>query len=181
MKNALRLFIVTICVFAFAAPAMAQSGNQPPLPVTVTNTPANPVPVVGTLNGTVTLTNSPTVKIDPSANTVVVAPVPGAVVLNTGVIDISAGGYPSYGPFNVANYSEIRIIATNYSDSDGNYSFYPSIMIGGLALPLDDEGGVTLSPGEQFSRVYRVFGSSIKILVGGNGSNRHGVIAVLAK
>jgi hypothetical protein len=182
MKNVPQLFIVTVVLlFASTAPAMAQHGNQPPMPVTVTNTPANPVPVVGTLNGTVTLTNSPTVKIDSTANTVVVASAHTAMLLNTGAVDIAEGGYPIRGPVNVANYSKVRIIAVNYNNSDGNFSVYPTILVGNLWLPLDDEGWVTLAPGQGFSRVYEVLGDNVQVVVSGNGSNRNGVITVFAK
>ena len=182
MKNSSHLFIVTaFLLVVLSAPALAQQENRPPMPVTVTNTPANPVPVVGTLNGIVTLTNSPTIKIDPTANTVVVASAQTDMLLNTGIVDISEGGYPIRGPFNVAKYSKVRIVATNSSDSDGSYSVYPSILVGNLWLPLDDEGAVTLAPGQVFSRVYEVFGNNVQVVVGGNGGNRNGVIAVFAK
>ena len=165
----------------------AQTDNTvgPTKPVVITNTPTNPVPVIGTITGNVTgdvnVKNTPTVKIDPTANTVVFASKPSLTLLNTGLIDVSTGGYPSYGPFDVSKSSKIRVIATNSNNSDGSFQIMVVVDDPAVFLPLDESGFVTLQPGQIFSRVYDVPGPSVKIIVGGNGSKRNGVIAVFAQ
>ena len=175
-------------------------GNEPAgptKPVVVVNTPANPVPVTGTITGNVTITNTPTVgaqqsglwnvgilgtptvKIDPNNNSVVVAPKSTQLLLNTGFYDVSAGGYPALGPFNVGQFSKIRVAALNLSTSDGSFNIIASAVLpGGTILSLDGANFVTLQPGQTFTRVYEVPGQTIQINVQGNGPNRNGAIAV---
>ena len=162
----------------------AQSGDLvgPPRPVAVINTPANPIPVTGTVTGSITgnvsITNVPTVKIDSAANAVVVAPRATQQILNTGMIELNLGGYPSHGPFNVSGYSKVRVMAVNSSTSDGPYYVIPVVrMPGGVSMNLEEDV-VILQPGDWFSRVYEVPGENLVIAVAGNGPNRRGMIVV---
>jgi len=166
-------------------------GNEPAgptKPVVVVNTPANPVPVTGTITGGVNITNTPTVNAQQSGlwnvgilgtPTVTVAPKLTQLLLNTGVYDVSAGGYPALGPFNVGQFSKIRVMAINLSTSDGSFNIIVSAVLpGGTILSLDGANFVTLQPGQTFTRVYEVPGQTIQINVQGNGPNRNGAIAM---
>ena len=194
----LTTIVVTLFLLCSAAHvARAQQGEPagPTKPVVVVNTPAQPVPVTGTITGNVTvgntlnvnaqqsgpwsvgITGTPTVRIDPLNNTVVTAARPTVQLLDTGVYSINTGGYPRLGPFNVGQFSKIRVMAQNNSDSDGYFIIYVSTSLsGGQYISL--EPAIRLEPGEQMSRSYDVPGQQVYINVGGNGPNRNGVIAL---
>jgi hypothetical protein len=179
-------FFVAIFIFNFSLThtAYGQEPAGPTKPVLIVNTPAQPVPVSGIISGNVTLsgtsnvnvTNTPTVRIDPGSNAVVVAPHLTQLLLNTGIYDLSVGGFPPLAPINVASYSKIRVFARNDIDSDGYFSMTVGIRLPtGLFISLDS---VSLDPGDSFNRVYEVPGQTIQILVGGNGPKRNALFAV---
>jgi hypothetical protein len=101
--------------------------------VTVVNTTANPVPVIGTVTTTGTSTVSGTVNaaqsgpwtvgIDPSNNTVKVEP--GASLhFNPGFNVIGASGAQlDFGPFDLSNMSTLRIIARAFNNNNGDIKF----------------------------------------------------------
>jgi hypothetical protein len=194
-KSALVMGVLTL---TFQLAARAQEPVGPVKPVVVVNTPSQPVPVTGTITGVVTLgntpnvniantpnvsiVNTPTVRIDPGSNAVVVAPRSTQLLLNTGVYDVSQGGYPATAPIDVSSFSRIRVVAFNQSDSDGPFSIFVSVRLpGGLVVSLDGANFGSLQPGQVFNRVYEVPGQSIQVNVGGNGPNRNGGIAVFGQ
>lgn len=200
IKNSLFAFGgigLLICTITLATNTRIQGQEPvgPTKPVLVVNTPGQPVPVTGTITGIVTLgntpsvnvvntpgvnvINTPTVKIDPTGNVVAVASRPTQLIANTGIYDVSAGGYPAIGPFDVASFSKIRVVVFNQNNSDGPFIVFVSVRLpGGLIFSLDGTNFATLQPGQSFSRVYEVPGQFVQVNVGGNGPNRNGAIAV---
>jgi hypothetical protein len=184
-----------VITLTFQFSVHGQEPVGPTKPVVVVNTPSQPVPVTGTITGVVTLgdtpnvnvvntpnvnlINTPTVRIDPSSNSVVVAPRPTQLIYNTGVYDVSLGGYPTSPPLDVAQFSKIRVVAFNQSISDGPFNIIVSARLSGsLIFSLDGSDFATLQPGQTFTRVYDIPGQIVQINVQGNGPNRMGAIAV---
>ena len=140
---ALLLCVITLTL-QFAVKGQEPAG--PTKPVVVVNTPSQPVPVTGTVTGVVTLgntpdvnvvntpnvnlINTPTVRIDPTGNSVVLAPRLTQMILNTGVYDVSTGGYPATQPLDVSSFSKIRVVAFNRTDSDGPFIIFVSVRLG---------------------------------------------------
>lgn len=149
----------------------------PPKPVTIINTTANPVPVVGTISGSVTgsvsITNSPTVKIDPGYNKVEIESGTTGLLLNTGIYDISATGFAPLGPFDVSKLSKVRVMVRNRPDSDRSFQV---AIVDENNVQLDEQGFVELQPGQALSRVYEVPGRTIRLLFGGYPNTKAQVI-----
>jgi hypothetical protein len=97
-------------------------------PVVVVNTPANPVPVSGQISignmpavdarqsGTwnVGINGTPTVKIDPTSNTIQVAPRGTKLVFDSGLLVYSEDGSSlRFGPIDVSAFSKIRLGVSN--------------------------------------------------------------------
>jgi len=190
MTNIRKLLFTTgqitlmLCAITLASisTVIGQEPIGPPKPVIVANAPNQPVPVTGIISGVVTLGNTPTVRIDPTSNSVVVAPRSTQLILNTGVYDVSQGGYPATAPIDVSSFSRVRVVAHNQSDSDGPFLIFVSVKLpNGYYFSLDGQSSVTLQPGQSFSRVYDVPGQIINVNVGGNGPNRNGAIAVFGQ
>lgn len=187
-RNLVMAAAVTIAWLVGTVGINAQAGDPavPPKPVTVINTTANPVPVVGTITGSVTgsvsITNSPTVridtnnntvKIDPSYNKVEIEPGTTGVLLNTGIYDISATSFTPLGPFDVSRLSKIRVIVRNRPDSDRSFEV---AIVDENNVQLDEGGFVELQPGQTLSRVYEVPGRAIRLLFGGYPNTKAQVI-----
>ena len=169
---------------------MAQSGDEPigpPKPVVVTNTPANPVPVAGTVtgnvsvSGNVSVTNSPTVKLDSMANTVRVEPGSTEIPFFLNDHDFSVDLIPGLGPIDVSKYKQIRVSFFLYPSSEGDLSFtvYTALPDGSL-LELDHvDGGV--NPGDRYTKVLDVPGRSIRIFFGATPGKRIGRLAIFGR
>ena len=194
MKTCTR--ILTLSMLAIFGPLIATAQSDEPIgptkPVVVVNTPANPVPVSGQINignmpavdarqsgpWNVGILGTPTVKLDPTANLVTVTGKLTQSIAGTGEFDVSTGGYPGIGPFNVAGYARVRIVAYNRSDSAGMFYIIPEVLAGGIRMNLDEAGWIPLAPGKVFSRTYDVPGTTLYVGVAGNGTGRVGAIAV---
>jgi hypothetical protein len=91
-----------------AGRAVAQS--MKPLLVQVVNDSTTPVPVVGTVSGSVTgavsINGTPTVKIDPTGNAVTVSSSKPAVLLNTGNFTLSG---PTFLQVDVSSHAKVRV------------------------------------------------------------------------
>jgi hypothetical protein len=191
MKTSIRrrLLVPTIVMVA-AAGTMAQSGDEPigpPKPVVVVNTPANPVPVTGTVTGNVSIsgnvnvTNSPTVKIDSTANTVKVDGGTTDVLLYLNDHDFSADLLTGIGPIDVSKYKQVRVSFVLLGSSEGDLGFHVGSVLpdGGFLGLLEDD--VTLDPGHRYSRVFDVPGKNIKILFGATPGKRIGRLAIFGR
>jgi hypothetical protein len=111
--------------------------------VTVVNTPANPVPVIGTVTTTGTSTVSGTVSaaqsgpwavgIDPNNNLVSLAP-GVSFFYNTDYLGISASATIDLGPFDLSDVSKLRIIARAFNNNGGPINF--KVLAWGLSQSL---------------------------------------------
>ena len=113
--------------------------------VTVVNTPANPVPVIGTVTTTGTSTVSGTVNaaqsgpwavgIDPNHNLVSLAP-DVSFFYNTDYLIINTSATIDLGPFDLSDVSKLRIIARAFNNDGGSVNF--KVLAWGLSqsLPL---------------------------------------------
>jgi hypothetical protein len=183
-KNSLVAFgglSLLIGAIAFVTPRSTQGQGGDPVgptkPVEVVNTPTVNAQQSGAWN--VGITGTPTIRIDPNSNGVTVAPRRTTLLLNTGIYDPSVGGFPTQGPIAVGQYSKIRILAENFSDSAGDILIRPRVTLtGGVSFFLEEEAFVRLEPGEKFSRVYEVPGETLHIDVAGNSLSLRASVAV---
>lgn len=192
MKNSSRVKFLTAGILLIgAAGAMGQTSDEPigpPKPVVVVNTPANPVPVAGTVtgnvnvSGNVSVTNSPTVKIDSTANTVRVDQGTTDVLLYINDHDFGTNLSP-IGPIDVSKYKQIRVSFILFGSSEG----YLNMIVGSVMpdgngfLALDDLHSGSFDPGERYNRVFDVPGKHISILFGATPGKRIGRLAIFGR
>ena len=110
--NSLRTLVITCGMFlvglALQNTAQAQGGGGTrELPVVVTNTTANPVPVAGGL----AITNTPTVKLDPNENAVRIARTATMQILSETFSSASGGTTPEW-MIDTAEFETIRVCAS---------------------------------------------------------------------
>ena len=132
-KKALRGTVLIVAIVALTlvsgSPVLAAQDKD----VIVVNTPAQPVPVTGTVavtgattvSGTVNAAQSGpwTVGIDPAHNLVSLAP-GGSLFHNPGFTIIGAAPASiDLGPFDLSNLSKLRIIARAFNNNDGDIKF----------------------------------------------------------
>ena len=120
---------VVALTFVFRSPVLAAQDKD----VIVVNTPAEPVPVTGTVavtgattvSGTVNAGQSGpwTVGIDPAQNLVSLAPAE-TLYYNPGFNIIGGSGSQlDFGPFDLSNISKLRIIARAFNNNGGDIKF----------------------------------------------------------
>jgi hypothetical protein len=124
---------VLLTLFASAS-AHAQKAAATPAPappplwnVTVVNTPSEPLPIAGTVTGTVDITNTlevnvantPTVRIDPSTS-VPVAPAGTRKVFDSELVSFvdDNNGPLTFGPIDISKYSKIRLCVSHLGPTD---------------------------------------------------------------
>ena len=192
MKNSIRVQLAAAAIiFIGAAGAMAQTGAEPigpPKPIVVVNTPANPVPVTGTVtgnvnvSGNVSVTNSPTVKIDATANTVKIDQGTTDTLLYIDDHDFNTDLSP-IGPIDVSKYKQIRVSFILFGSSEGSLNMIVgSVMPDGKGfLGLDDTHAGSFDPGERYSRVFDVPGKHIMVLFGATPGKRLGRLAIFGR
>lgn len=192
MKNSIRVqLLAAAIVLTGTAATMAQSSDDPigpPKPVVVANTPANPVPVAGTVTGNVSVTgnvnvaNSPTVKIDSTANTVKVEPGLTDTLLYINDHDFNTDLSP-IGPIDVSKYKQIRVSFILFGSSEGSLNMIVgSVMPDGKGfLGLDDTHAGSFDPGDRYSRVFDVPGKHIMVLFGATPGKRLGRLAIFGR
>lgn len=190
MKNWIQFYLIFAAILLGGSiAASAQSGEPigPPKPVIVVNSPENPVPVVGTVNGnvsvngSVSITNSPTVKIDSTANTVKVDSGSNEQLLYLNDYDFSGDLLTGIGPIDVSKYKQIRVSAVLYGSSEGYLNFIVgSVLPDGGFLGLDEKD-ISLDPGDRYVRVFDVPGRSVKILLGATPGKRIGRVAIFGR
>ena len=192
MKTSIRRrLLVPAIVMVAATGTMAQTGGEPvgpPKPMVVVNTPANPVPVTGTVTGNVSVsgnvnvTNSPTVKIDPSANTVKVEEGSTDTLLYINDHDFNTDLSP-IGPIDVSKYKQIRVSFILFASSEGSLNMIVgSVMPDGKGfLGLDDTHAGSFDPGDRYSRVFDVPGKHIMVLFGATPGKRLGRLAIFGR
>jgi|GEM_PF-3762667 len=142
VKSNLKSLSLTATMFGFAVlgsnqAMLAQSGEPagPTKPVVVVNPPSQPVPVTGTVTGNVSITSiptvdarqsgqwnvgingTPTVRIDPNANTVQFAPRGTSLVFDSGVQRIAsdADRFVRFENINVAPYTSVRVFVVRFA------------------------------------------------------------------
>jgi len=177
-------FLITaLCILPFASYAQ-DNGVGPTKPVIVVNPASQPVPVTGTISGSVNIANTPTVnaqqsglwnvgivgtptvKLDPSSNTVQFAPRSTTVLF-----DSNRQSFPAdfdrrqqFGPINIAAYSNVRVLVAQFGGtglSNIPIQVFVSTKVLSGTLPLDvfDVTGTT-------SKVYEVAGTELTITLG---------------
>jgi hypothetical protein len=152
------------------------------------NTPANPVPVTGTVTGNlsvtgnVNVTNSPTVKIDSTANSVKVDPGSTDVLLYLNDHDFGTDLSP-IGPIDVSKYKQIRVSFILFGSSEGSLNvIVGSVLPDGTGfLGLDELHDGGFAPGERYSRVFDVPGKHISVLFGATPGKRIGRLAIFGR
>jgi hypothetical protein len=159
-----------------------QNGEAGPTkPVIVVNPASQPVPVTGTINGSVNITNTPTVnaqqtgpwnvgivgiptvKLDSSNNTVQIAPRGTSVLFdsNRQSFPADADRIQHLGPINIAAYSKIRILVQTFGGSglsNNPIGVVPSTKV--LSGTLAFDSFTALSP---TSQVYEAIGTELNI------------------
>jgi hypothetical protein len=145
--------------------------------VIVVNTPAQPVPVTGTVNAA---QSGPwTVGIDPANNLVSLAP-GGSLFYNPGFAVIGAAPASiDLGPFDLSDLSKLRIIARAFNNNGGDIKFtvfaWDPATSTSLRIPLDE---FSLNE-ESLSRVYDAAPPTVVVRVtkvSGTAANYHVVV-----
>jgi hypothetical protein len=177
------LLASALCILPSAS--YAQKDEVGPIkPVIVVNPPSQPVPVTGTISGSVNIANTPTVsakqsglwnvgivgtptvKLDPNNNTVQFAPRGTAVLFdsNRQLFPADFDRRQQFGPINIAAYSNVRVLVAQFGGS--GLSGTPiqvfvstKVLSGTLSLDVFDVTGTT-------SKVYEVAGTELTITLG---------------
>jgi hypothetical protein len=193
MRRIKKALIDTIVIVAIAALTLV-SGNSvvaapPDKDVIVVNTPAQPVPVSGTVavtgattvSGTVNAAQSGpwTVGIDSAHNLVSLAP-GGSLFHNPGFTTIGAApASVDLGPFDLSDLSKLRIIARAFNNNGGDIKFtvfaWDPDTSTAFRIPLDE---FSLNE-ESLSRVYEAPPPTVVVRVtkmSGDGANYHLVV-----
>ena len=187
LKQTLAAAFGALLLTLFAsAPAYAQkavptpSPIPPPLNVQVVNTTSEPLPITGTVTGTVDITNTlevnvantPTVRIDPTSS-ITVKPAGTTKVFDSGLVEFTFDGSGSWtiGPIDISKYSKIRLCVSHLGPTDIKVSvssFYEvasrpfienSIFL--EEFDVEDNVGSIARSGPTVSRVYEVAGRSL--------------------
>jgi hypothetical protein len=198
MKCSNYLFaVLASAVFCLAAPgalnAQIEEPIGPPKPVVVTNTTANPVPVTGQLNigntptvdarqsgsWIVGINGTPTVKLDPTANTVQFTPRGTKLVFDSGVLIYSEDGTSlTFGPLDISAYSKIRLGVNNMGFHDIDIIVRTALVDSnphlGNAFSVDrfsveDSEGDFDRGGPSVSKLYEVVGTKLFVTVSFRG------------
>jgi len=156
----------------------------PPKPVIVVNTAANPVPVTGTVSGSVSVTNtldvnaqqsgpwvvgivgSPTIKIDPEANLVIAKTGSPRLHYNSGPIN-PAG----FGTFISPGGEKIRIYASNRCESSQEFKI-DSVLEGNVIVPVKS---VNVGAGDHYTEVFEMLGGLLRLTNSG-GACENGTV-----
>lgn len=119
-------------------PAPPTTSPSPhPVNVLVTNTP---LPVTGTITGSVSVANTlsvnvantPTVKLDPNANEVTVAPRANTLLFDSGVVTSPDGSnLTTFGPINMSAYSKIRVGVTTRNGGEISVHIHSQVPLTG--------------------------------------------------
>ena len=168
--------VVVVVVALSVVPARSVLAAPPDKDVTVVNTPAQPVPVVGTVNvdggisGTVNAVQS---------GEWAVSIVPGrSLYYNPGFAVIGDGATVDHGPFDLRDLSKVRVILRAFNNNAGDIKFTVFVWHGATSAQttvLDED---SLNE-ERVSRVYDAPPPSILVRVRngvGNASNYHVVV-----
>lgn len=114
--------VVTIVTLSLVPRSLVLAA-PPDKDVTVVNTPAQPVPVTGTVNVTGGTTVSGTVNAVQSGEWTV-SIVPGELLhFNSGFTVIGDGASKDFGPFDVSDLSKLRVIARAVNNNAGDLTF----------------------------------------------------------
>jgi hypothetical protein len=182
------VLLCALCVLPSANYAQKDEVG-PTKPVIVVNPPSQPVPVTGTISGSVNIANTPTVnakqsglwdvgivgtptvKLDPGSNTVQFAPRSTTVLF-----DSNRQSFPAdfdrrqqFGPINIAAYSKVRVLVaqfggTGLSGTPIQVFVSTKVLSGTLTLDVFDVTGTT-------SKVYEVAGTELTITLGLSSGN----------
>lgn len=192
-KNSLIAFgglLLLISAIAFATPHSTQGQREEPVgptkPVEVVNTPAEPVPVTGTITGSVNVANTPnvnvvnaptvdarqsgqwnvgiagtpTVRIDPNSNTVQFAPRDTELLLDSGQIQPLGSGAIHF-PVEVGSISKVRVYGINLCGSEVTFRT-DALLPGGTVIQLDD---FKEASGGRFTQIYDTLGATLRLTV----------------
>lgn len=181
--------VILLGSFVLSLPRRAQGEADqggPTKPVEVVNTAAEPVPVTGSISGSVKvintpnvhvtnpvslaggievgITGTPTVKLDPNGNNVTVAPRGTIKIFDTGLTELHGGPRIVQYSVDVSLYSKVRVMAFN--DGPGETDFACDSNVGdhffGTFYPL---GGAHLNQRDRFNEVYEVAGETLRLRI----------------
>jgi len=190
------LKVVSVFGLLFVGLSLSQvaNGQTPvgePRPVVVVNSASNPVPVTGSVTGTVEISNTatvnakqsgpwsvslsetPTVKIDPDNNTVKIAG------NGTALVFLDARSYPDssgkidIGSIDIRQYSKVRVQVVNTGGSDVDLTVSTADLSNLPNVYLFENEAVTVGANSRFSKVYDTLGTWVLFSVhshGGSGS-----------
>lgn len=190
-KHSFIVFTISIVCALAALTVGAQTDEPlgPTKPVVVVNTPANPVPVTGQLNigniptvdarqsgpWIVGISGTPTVKLDPTANTVQFASRGTNLVFDSGVLNYSEDGNSlTFGPLDVRAFSKIRVGINNMGFHDIDIFVRTSLVDSNPHLgnsfsvdrfSVEDSEGDMDRGGPSISKVYEVVGTKLFVTV----------------
>lgn len=200
IKNSLIAFgglALLIGAIALVTPPTQGQGDEavgPTKPVQIVNSAANPVPVTGSITGGVNITNTPTVnaqqsgswnvgitgtptvRIDPSANNVTLAPRGTTLVFDSGLVTYPDGtSTRMIGPIDISPYSQIRIGVGHLGPSDIDVVLRTALVTGPPVsiensflldnFSVEDNVGSIARNGPTVTRQYEVAGTTLFIFL----------------
>lgn len=187
------LGVLMIALGSHSSYAQTEDPVGQPRPVIVTNTAANPVPVSGQISignmpavdarqsgiWNVGINGTPTVKIDPTANTIQFTPRGTKLVFDSGSLVYSEDGASlTFGPLDVSAYSKIRLGVNNSGFHDIDIFVRTSLVDSnphlGNAFSIDrfsveDSEGDFDRGGPSVSKLYEVVGTKLFVTVSFRG------------
>jgi hypothetical protein len=171
--------------------ANGQTPVGEPRPVVVVNSASSPVPVTGTVTGTVEISNTatvnatqsgpwnvsllgtPTVKIDPDNNTVKIAGNGTALVFLDTRSYPDSNGKIDIGSIDIRQYSKVRVQVVNSGGSDVDMTVSTADLSALPSVYLFENETVTVGANSRFNKVYDTLGTWVLFSVrshGGSGS-----------
>ena len=191
MKFGRKLATAAIVIISSGLCVNAQTGEVigPTRPVVIFNTPANPVSVSGQITienmpavdarqsgaWSVGILGTPTVRLDPNANTIQFTPRATRLVFDSGELVYSEDGTSlTFGPLDVSTYSKIRLGVNNMGSHDIDIFVRTSLVDAnpnlGNAFSVDsfsveDSLGSIVRGGPSVSKLYEVVGTKLFITV----------------
>lgn len=180
----LRISLKVVSVFGlmFVGLLLSQvaNGQTPvgePRPVVVVNSASNPIPVTGSVTGSVEISNtatvnakqsgpwsvsladSPTVKIDPDNNTVKLAHSGTELVFLDSRAYPDSNGKIDIGSFDIRPFAKVRLQLLNSGSSDIDVTISSADLSNLPSVYLFENETVTVHAGERFNKLYDTLGT----------------------
>ena len=170
--------IVVVLALVPGTPILAADPNLPDKDVVVVNTPAQPVPVTGTVNVTGGTTVSGTVNAVQSGEWTVSVTPGASFYFNPGFAIIGDGAQVDLGPFDASELTKLRIVARGFNNNAGDITFRVFVWDSTTSARRTVLDEFSLNE-ESTTRVYEAPPPSVLVRVingSGGGSNYHVVL-----